>query len=105
MCRLVNCGATNRPKTPPPLDKTPTHPPSVHQLQLHNLGTLGSLLLLEVLVGAVADQTADEEDGVQADAEAGRVVVGSRGDGTGDGSLGLGVAGLQRHVSDQLDFL
>lgn len=50
--------------------------------------------MLEVLVGAVADQTADEDDGVEADAEAGRVVVGSRGNGAGKGGLGLGVVGL-----------
>ncbi len=50
--------------------------------------------MLEVLPSAVADQAADEEDGVQADAEAGRVVIGGRGDGAGEGRLGLGVAGL-----------
>ena len=57
-------------------------------------GPASLLLLLEVLVGAVADHAADEDDGVEADAEASRVVVGSRGNGAGKGSLGLGVVGL-----------
>ena len=52
--------------------------------------------MLEVLPSAVADHAADEEDGVEADAEAGRVVVGLGSDGAGERGLGLGVAGLQR---------
>jgi hypothetical protein len=68
--------------------------------QVKELGGGSSLLLLlEVLVGAVADRTADEDDGVEADAETGRLVVGSRGDGAGKGSLGLGVVGLCEGVS------
>lgn len=52
------------------------------------------MLLLEVLVTEVAEQTADENDSVEADAEAGRFVVGRRGDGAGKGCLGLGITGL-----------
>lgn len=79
------------------------HSPFVYHLQKASLGALRSLLLLEVRVGAVADQTANEEDGVQADAETSRLVVGSRGDGAGEGRLGLGVAGLRiANVSNRL---
>lgn len=57
---------------------------------------LGLLLGLEVVVGTVGDGTTDEDDGVEADAEAagGRGRGGGRGAGGGVG-LGGGVAGLK----------
>lgn len=49
------------------------------------------LLRLEILVSGIADKTTDEDDGVQADTETGRVGV-VAGVGSGGAELGLGVA-------------
>ncbi len=57
------------------------------------LSLLG-LLLLQVLVGSEANQAADEDDGIQANAEAGAIRLSGRSEGTGQGRLGLRVAGL-----------
>jgi len=62
------------------------------------------LLLLEVVVGEVGNQTSDEHNGIETDANAGGRVVGSRGNGTGLGGLGLGVAGLQMKESANWPF-
>jgi len=68
---------------------------------LENLVLLG-LLLLDVLVGAVANQTANEDDGVETEAEA-SVDLGVGGlDRAGGGRLGLGVGGLIQHVSTRV---
>lgn len=63
-------------------------------VSINGLSALDSLLLLEVLVGRVGDQAADEDNGVQANAKAGGLVVGLGRHGAGNGRLGLGVAGL-----------
>jgi len=54
------------------------------------------LLLLHILISIIGDNAADEHDGIEADAEARTLCVGSRGNGTGERSLGLRVASLEK---------
>ncbi len=59
--------------------------------------SLLALLLLQVLVGKKAKRTTEDDDGVQANTEAGGTAGLSRGgEGAGGGSLGPGVTGLRR---------
>jgi hypothetical protein len=58
------------------------------------------LLLLEVLVGVESSETTDKDDRVETDAETSALCVGSWGDGTGEGGLGLGVTSLCKRVSN-----
>lgn len=62
--------------------------------------SLAGLLLLKVLVGTVCGKTAEDNDGVETNAETGARVVGGRGNGTGEGGLGLGVAGVTLQGTD-----
>lgn len=54
------------------------------------------LLLLQILIGIIGDNTTDEHNGIEANAETCALCVGSRGDGTGERSLGLRVTSLER---------
>jgi hypothetical protein len=63
-----------------------------------HLGLLG-LLLLQVLVAEVCDQTTQDDDSVDTDASRGLVsLTGGRGSVDG-GALGLGVSGLDVAIS------
>ncbi|KAL2273860.1 hypothetical protein FJTKL_04041 [Diaporthe vaccinii] len=78
--------------------------PSQRQHPLHlvfllsRLACLLLLLGLEVLVGEVGSGTTDEHDSVHTDAEAGGIARRRRRDGTGLGSLGGRVSGLQKQL-------
>lgn len=85
--------------TAAPRAQEPLAPPAPFQLKFSlSLACLLLLLGLEVLVGEVGSGTADEHDSVDTDAEAGGIARRGSLDGTGLGSLGGWVAGLQKQL-------